>query len=84
MKTKEQYKIAKWLGIAPSTLSNYFCDNRCPKDKIALELEEKSGIQYVDWKLLDRALLRKKVFDAYRKSKESVNGGQDVQQEQNR
>jgi plasmid maintenance system antidote protein VapI len=65
MKIVNQYKIAEWLGVKPSTLSNIFCGNRRPSRVEALRLAKITGVSFEDWMLADGQQLRKKVFIAF-------------------
>ena len=65
MKTRNQYKVAEWLGIGPGTLSNIFCGNRRPGRNLALKLASVSGVSFEDWMLADTQHLKKKVFIAW-------------------
>jgi len=61
----QQYKVAKWLGVKPGTLSNIFCGNRRPYREEAVRLSRVSGVSFEDWMLADCKQLKKKVFIAY-------------------
>jgi len=65
MKPIQQYKVAEWLGVSPSTLANIFCGNRGVSKSMAMKLKSSSGISFSDWMLLDGKELRKKVFISY-------------------
>ena len=65
MNTSKQKQIAKWLGVAPSTLSNYFCDNRRVRRDMAVEFAKKTGLTFEEIMLSDGSQLKKKFFLAY-------------------
>ena len=66
MKTIYQYNIAKWIGVKPPTLSNWFCDNKgLSKDSIKV-LREKTGLSSDEIIDSNGNQLREKVYAAYR------------------
>jgi transcriptional regulator with XRE-family HTH domain len=72
MKTINQYKVAEWLGVKATTLSNILCGNRRPSRLAAKTYAEKSGVSFEDWMLSDGEQLKKKVFIAYTVAHENI------------
>lgn len=57
--------VAKWLGVADTTLSNYFCNNRKVSRDYAVKISEITGISFEDIMLSDGQKLKKKIFLSY-------------------
>lgn len=65
MNTTEQKKIAEWLDVAPSTLSNYFNNNRRVRRDFAQKLAKTTGVSFEDIMLSDGQQLKQKFLLAY-------------------
>ena len=66
-KCGEKKKIAAWLGIKASYLSNICAGRRRPGAEKAVRLEEISGISCRDWRYLDYNFLAEKILRTFQK-----------------
>lgn len=69
-KTGEKKRIAAWLGIKASLLSNIYAGRRRPGAELAVKLEDISGIACKDWRYLSGSFLAEKIYRAWKEKNE--------------